>query len=93
MPDDEPSFNNNPQEKLEKKSLLVASPGRSTWHASRSHMGRSRQRIDRKREMGPGEHALLGTVSGVLCGPQLKSRLVNSNLKNEALISSKRVLI
>lgn len=39
-----------------------------------------------------GNMPLLGSVGGVLWGPQAKARLVNSNQTSEALVSSMGVL-
>ena len=70
--------------------FITHKSGGSTWHASRGHMGRSRQSTDREREMEPEGHPVLGSLRGVPLGSQTRARLVSSYPKStsEALKGS-----
>lgn len=48
VPGGEPQFNNRPQKKFKKRSLLLTTPTESTWHTLRDHTGKSRQSSERE---------------------------------------------
>lgn len=58
MLDGEPRFHRRPQRKVKYRNLLFTVP-RSTWHTSWDSMGRLKQRADKEKEKGTGEHGFI----------------------------------
>ena len=83
-------FNKRPQGKLKQRGLLPTGPGRGTQHALQGQAGKSRQGVGRV--AGPGPHAFLEWVGGVLWGSVAKARLVGLNQKSRVLVSFLGVL-
>lgn len=92
MPDDQPRFNNRPQEIWKQSILLPTGSGGGIQQASRSHKGRWGKTGCRQRETGPKAHAFIWPVSGVQGGSWTKAKLVNSNQKRGVFVSPKEVL-
>lgn len=64
---------------FDKRPQTAKETGRSTWHASKSHTGRSRQTT--VRVTGPGYVPLLGSMDEVLWMSLATAELVDSNQK------------